>query len=172
MSFTWFVPSSAWATRKPILPPPAMKIRAHRVLKLAHLAHHGADILPGRDEKHLVVLEQARAALGRNLLAVPVDCRDAGLDARHMVPKGADFLAYQRPVPVRPDADQPHFAVSEIENLKSARVADQLLDVPRHQLLRADAEIHWHAVGAKQSRRVHVLGERTRAILVWVPNRV
>ena len=27
ISFTWLVPSSAWATRKPMLPPPAMKIR-------------------------------------------------------------------------------------------------------------------------------------------------
>ena len=69
---------------------------AHRIVELAHLAQHGADVLARRNEEHLVIFLDHGVAVRDDPFAAAVHRDDARLDVRDVLRQLAQRVADQR----------------------------------------------------------------------------
>src|SRR4029079_4596658 len=102
---------------------------ADRIVELAHLAEHGANVLARRDEEHLVVFLDHGVSV-RDEAAPAAEERDGtALDVRDVLRELAQRMTDERATAAGAGGDESHPAVREVEHLERARKADQLLDV-------------------------------------------
>ena len=154
-----------------MLPPPAMKTRRDRLVELAQLAHHGADVAPVGEEEDLVVDLDHGVALGHDRLAAR---GRSPRRARRRRPAGARAARGSGARPARRPAgahrDQLGAAVGEVEHLQRAGILDQALHVAADQRLGADRHVDRRAAALISSGCCRYSISRTRAILVGVLN--
>ena len=129
----------------------------HRLVRLAQLAHHLADVLAGGDEEDFVVGLDDGGPLGDDRPALPEDGRDPRVDPRHVLAQGAQLLAHEWPAVVGLDRDQAHPAAGEVEHLHRARGLHQALDVVGDELLGADHHVDRERLLAEELGVVEVL---------------
>ena len=128
----------------------------HGIFKAAHLTHENANVFTIGDEKDFIVLLDDRISVGKYRLALTINSSDTSFGVRNVFFQRGDTLTDKKPVAIRPGANQPYSTAGEVQNLRCARIKDQLLDVLTNQLLRADTHINGNGVLREQVFGVHV----------------
>jgi hypothetical protein len=132
----------------------------HRLVQLAQLAHHAADMLVGGDEEDFVINLDDSIAARHDGFAAPEDCRNAGIGSGKVLLEFTQFVTDQRAVMEGAHRHQLRPSAGEIQHLEGTRIVDQALDIIGYQLLRADQYIHGQRLLREQPRMLEVL-ERT-----------
>jgi hypothetical protein len=112
-----------------------------RFVHAPQLAHYAADVFGGSDEKHLIAgfdhglaFRDDRAVLAENR------CHPR-FRLRHVLPEILHLVSDQRAAMESAHRDQAHLAAGELEHLQRLRELEELGDVIRDDLLRADRQV-------------------------------
>jgi hypothetical protein len=97
-----------------------------------------------------------RIAVGAQAAARAVDGDHARVGVRQVLAHVAQLLTHQQAALHRAQADEPHAAAGEVDDLQGAGIADQPPDVSGHELLGT----HVHVDGEAGARRGHAVLRR------------
>ncbi len=140
-----------------MLPPPRDDDAAGRPLLAPQFLHDHANVVAGGEKEHLVAVLDDGRALGNHAFAGAVDRSHSGIGRGDVLAQGLQRLTHQRAALQGADADQPHAAVGEIQDLERAGIADQTGDVLGDQLFGADPDIDGDAAFAEQPLLIRVI---------------
>ncbi len=123
-----------------------------RAVRLAHVAHHRADVLGSGDEEDLV--SRLHDGVGRELErpVVPVDGGHLHVDVGKHALEVAQRVAHDGAALDGPHGHEVDLAVGELHDLERLGKLDQPLDVLRHDLLGAEGVGHREALVAEELR--------------------
>ena len=120
------------------------------VFRALQFVHHGADLVAGGNEEHLVThFDHGAADQLERVVAAKNGCH-SHVGIGQVIAQFAQLVADQHAAITGTHADQLRLAVGKVHHLQGAGVFHQPLDMVGDHLLGADADINRQRLGAEQ----------------------